>query len=131
MNDIALVSGRDLDSLVAEKVLGKICMCVEGGMAAVACPIHDGPYYSTDIKAAWELVEKVGLFRNCRHLYEEGVGDQRGKTWTRTGWRWVVVMVLEPLDQNEIIGFGNTAEQAICRAAIRVAEELKAAEESA
>lgn len=123
MNDTKLAAGRDLDCLVAEKVLGKICMCVEGGMAAVACPVHDGPHYSTDIKAAWELVEKIGLFRNCRALQEEGVGDQKGTTWTRTGWRWVVIQIFWPLDKNEVIGFGNTAPQAICRAALRVAEE--------
>ncbi len=41
-----LEAGRDLDALVAEKVMGETCL-------------FTAPAYSTDIAAAWQVVDKL------------------------------------------------------------------------
>jgi ABA sandwich protein len=103
MNAVKL-AGRNLDCLVAEKVMQKSCMCVEGGMPAVACPIHDGPHYSTDIAAAWSVVEKLAKPLKV--------------VWT--GKVWVCEIFGEPYSEE-----AGTAPLAICRAVITA--ELKMA----
>ncbi|WP_028609218.1 BC1872 family protein [Paenibacillus harenae] len=45
---LAMKPGRELDALVAERVMGIILP-----------NIHNANFYSTDIDAAWELVEKM------------------------------------------------------------------------
>lgn len=137
MNDIEIAAGPEMDRLIAEKVMGWKWTGTGGvyerpghpGLMVVSGPPTWSP--STEIAAAWEVAQKVDLFKNCRHLREDAIGVKDGAKWTRTGWRWIVVAIYEPLDHNDIIGFGETAPLAICRAALRVAEELKAAEEGA
>lgn len=60
--------GRELDALVAEKVMGLECGIISGkpkvkgsNCGTYGCTRHwiDTPNYSTDIAAAWELVEKM------------------------------------------------------------------------
>lgn len=70
MNVNELQAGRELDALVAEKVMGCkpkkrhdgwVCTCDDTDHA-VQSDNHDIPYlmaYSTDIAAAWEVVEKL------------------------------------------------------------------------
>ena len=49
--------GRELDALVAEKVMdNEIQRYVRG---TLPCLFSNLPHYSTDIKAAWEVVEKM------------------------------------------------------------------------
>lgn len=48
-------AGRELDALVAEKVMGWVCICERKHQL---CPVHDS-YYSTDIAAAWQVVERL------------------------------------------------------------------------
>jgi hypothetical protein len=68
-------AGRELDALVAEKVFGAKLIRSEfhEGAPVVACDFPDRPVgsafgnlppYSTDIAAAWEVVEKVGRHWN-------------------------------------------------------------------
>jgi hypothetical protein len=137
-----LIAGPELDAIVAEKVMGiRMGQCeneeLEAADAGMICPkcqacsisktnlVHDvvPKPYSTNIASAFEVAEKVGLFKNCRHLHEVRVGIQKGLQWTRTGWDWVVEQVLEPLDKNVIISRGETAALAICRAALSLAPE--------
>jgi hypothetical protein len=128
MNDIELAAGKDLDMLVAEKVMG----WTDWRGDRVKPPGEDSREFkpSIDIAAAWLVAEKVDLFKNCRHLHENGVGIQKGDTWSRTGWEWVVEEVFQPVGLNEILARGETAALAICRAALLVAEEDKRAEEA-
>jgi hypothetical protein len=68
MKRIEELTDRDLDALVAEKVMGH---AVEkwGGESHIKAPDahptscakvwHDIPHYSTDISAAWQVVEKL------------------------------------------------------------------------
>lgn len=65
MNIDELKAGRELDALVAEKVMGwEVCNSERGApprktwdknTIAMSCPI---PHYSTDIAAAWEVLCK-------------------------------------------------------------------------
>lgn len=68
---LSMDAGRELDALVAEKVMGLTNLHWMSGQ------LHYGaehemnllPDYSTDISAAWEVVEKMG---DCLHLKEHG-----------------------------------------------------------
>ena len=70
MND--LQAGRELDALIAEKVMGYECVCDE---EPADCPIHakEDCYtlrpYSTDIAAAWVVIEwcrtNLNLLTTC------------------------------------------------------------------
>lgn len=51
MSDSKLEPGRELDALVAERVMGR--------NPNLEPLIRDAPAYSTDIAAAWEVAEKV------------------------------------------------------------------------
>lgn len=103
----AMPAGRELDALVAEQVLGKKVELYR------LCPVpyhrfkdtEQGiPYYSTDIAAAWEVVEKVqrinGRFR------VDIVGPCQGSDEYSVGFL--------PM----LSGYG-TAPLAICRAALK------------
>lgn len=52
-----MVAGRELDALVAEKVMGSIVRIPEDGSGITLT--FDPPPYSTDISAAWEVLEKA------------------------------------------------------------------------
>ena len=59
-----LQAGPQLDALIAEKVMDWASMCFTMMGAPVGIPPdgdlpRDIPHYSTDIKAAWEVVERV------------------------------------------------------------------------
>lgn len=71
-------AGRELDALVAEKVMGVQCMCgVRGHSGCCLHEVRDSALlanYSTDIAAAWQVVDRlIGLhFRDIevRHWIE-------------------------------------------------------------
>jgi hypothetical protein len=128
MNVVAHEAGRKLDKLIALKLMGWLerpdGSLWEPGRRQNA-PVHNIPHYSTEIADAWKVAEKINLFKNCRHLYQDGVGIQNGSTWTRAGWEWVIEQVFEPIGHNVVITRGETAPLAICRAALLVAENEK------
>ena len=117
-----LPAGRELDALVAEKVMGWTFQTFPEG----ACPevrhwhrtspipeerspewaasfIGACPRFSTDLAAAWTVVEKL---RGCDQWPEIGA----------TGRSWYCEFEGEPGVIVE--GFGDTAPLAICRAAL-------------
>ncbi len=112
----ALEAGRLLDALVAEKVMGWrrkpgrnvwIDDNVLTGWLIEPDDVNDAPCWapSTDIAAAWEVVEKV--------MYPHGwylapVPDSEG--W----WG-----VFTPPDEHREVALGATAPLAICRAALK------------
>jgi hypothetical protein len=95
---------RELDFLIAEKVMG---LDLEKYMTMPPKPtgayaksrnpfvIEEVPHYSTDIAAAWQVVEKVGpkIIKNeCEYVfvirfYEHGFGERGpiGRHW-EVGW---------------------------------------------
>lgn len=137
-------AGRELDAIVAEKVMGWVGregeLWTDGATGKVTkwgtdncITLNDATtsfYFrpSTDIAAAFEVAEKIGLFKNCRHLHEDGVVVQEGLGFRRTGWEWVVEEVLQPIGENTILARGETAPLAICRAALWVKEEMDSQE---
>lgn len=124
--DSPMPAGRELDALVCEKVFGYLVNRPDSGAEMRAFRI-DGPvvrfeihgmggelttqipHYSTDIAAAWEVVEKLTTSTKQWFEYEQssvsyfatfrisGAGENDGE-WTGNGW---------------------SAAEAICRAALR------------
>jgi hypothetical protein len=97
---------RNIDALVAEHVMGWWLAKDEDGEwcfmdgADFVCFNFDVPHYSTDIAAAWEVVEKMG------HV---------GLNWddtTNSPARWQCIM-----ERGEY--YADTAPMAICLAALK------------
>jgi len=135
-------AGRALDARVAEKVRGwpvegvpleGVPLVMVNGEICDATPFSDGsyqivaaPHYSTDISAAWDVVEKVAREQGqdahftivCRAGYsnqvepkgEWMVGYQFPEADYSGRWRW-----------SGVFGWGEgvTAPLAICRAALK------------
>ncbi len=107
--------GRELDALVAEKVMGfKPCSdpigkCDAAHMSPPLC--WDGSElkpYSTNISAAWEVVEKVSLLG-----WERALGKTRDGEWC--------TLYHDLLDSDHRCDFstrGESAPHAICLAAL-------------
>ena len=105
---MALKAGRELDALVAEKVMGLPGAAVGGWYNP---NLLDGPPpYSTDIAAAWEVVEK--LLELGWHVDIED------------GWCVIVYGGRDGKADSEM-EVGETAPEAICLAAL---EAVKASE---
>jgi len=106
---MAMEAGREMDALVAEKVMGwELRTFKSNGVdfwhipGTVRCEL-DAPKFSTDIGAAWEVVEKmIGEMWNLSLEYQSAV------YWCEFGKTCV------PGD-GEI---ADTAPLAICRAAL-------------
>ena len=110
-----LPAGRELDALVAEKVFGVPhgdCFDTYGGKRCVKHDEYGGPQcYSTDIAAAWEVVEKLialGYWFDVAWNGESAQVDLDCKVPTRMGWDRVVDGLT-----------ASTVPLAICRAALR------------
>lgn len=114
--------GRELDALVAEKVMGwrahspgypslvDINGVPTGWLASGQGSQGDDPDFrpSTDIAAAWEVVERLGGNMFQLH-YDTRYGHEN-----KTGWAVI-------LDGVVMCGFADTAPHAICLAALKAA----------
>ncbi len=109
MNPDEMEPGRELDALVAEKVMGEpfrepthgvCCTCQTCGFPHDECRCG----YSYDIEMAWRVVDKMTSQTGwgCCLEYENGE------------WECIFTHDFE----NAKYGYGNTAESAICRAAL-------------
>ncbi len=124
MNYATLQAGPELDALIAEKVMGwkpnakhpnlsgdgwwETENGGENGYLAVL------PEFSTDIAAAWTVVEKMP--RVLGHIYPS-FDEESGKFL-----HWcAVVENSEPWSSARYGAVGETAPLAICRAALRAA----------
>jgi len=116
MNIDELEAGRELDALVAEKVmkcktatkewngvLHPFCCC-DGSDHEQRCTYVPGmlAYYSTDIAAAWEVVERFDNFSLSR-------------AWSMNGQKVGVACWLA----GGFVDLAATAPLAICRAALK------------
>lgn len=104
------MTNREIDALVAEKVMGMLPP--EGKRTWWGLPgAHGGysvpPHYSTDVSAAWRVVEKLHL----------SISPMQHDEHT---WSWVAS---DKHDLNEATYYAvdATPERAICRAALRMA----------
>ena len=121
--------GRELDAIVAEKVMGWEKFLIDQsapyysdedkkrgyfwmiGTVSVGCTNNDGspkcPRYSTNIAAAWEVVEKL-----------RGVWDIRSMSTT-----WVVRLSIQVGTSDKRVGAeAETVQHAICLAALKAME---------
>ena len=116
---LSLPASRELDALVAEKVMGWTLLpcpvhqpreCSFGGQApGEREPAHIPPY-STSIAAAWEVVEHI------KHDVSMYVNHTDAKKPT------ICVVIAEPKPYNGMMlpcGEADTAPLAICRAALK------------
>lgn len=111
--------GRELDALVAEKVMGNTLAPGPGAMGIVVniTELKRIPPYSTDIAAAWEVVEKIGEGFTLGRSWEKWVctsvpGDMWGCYIDEPG-RY------EMLNDGDYFEWADTAPHAICLAALK------------
>ena len=118
------MTSREIDALVAEKVAGWTAIAESKINGALCGTKPDGergykyevPRYSTDIAAAWQVVEKL-------------MGDQYAYTFTlrqltgrnAPGKCWAVFK--ESTAGKESEGYGPDAPTAICLAALKAVEK--------
>ena len=108
MNIDEMPADRELDALVAEKVMGYECVCDEEPRD---CPIHAKDDrdtllpYSTDLAAAKGIVEKM------RFLMEDD--DETGTLWTVTD-HGTITVTLSTMEMMPLM---------ICRAALKLVME--------
>lgn len=98
-------AGRELDALVAEKVMGW-----------TGC--RDSPY-STDIVVAWRIIEKFGFMIHPTGHGREGKPAGYWVGYPRDGHSGLVGDM-----DNDTVAFAETAPLAICLAALKAAEAL-------
>ena len=96
-------AGRELDFLIAEKILEMPCECPHGPM--MMCRVHDCALYSRDMGAAWVVVEKLGE-------------DFRGLQRLNGGWNAITPSAH---------GWGETPALAICVAALSHTDAIRKA----
>lgn len=96
--------GRELDALVAEKVMGWSPVGDEFDGAEFAAFLDAHPY-STDIAAAWEVFEKIQPAAICHAKFG---GKNKLPEW----------VVARPDDMGDEIATAPTAPHAICLAAL-------------
>lgn len=146
-------AGRELDALVAERVmgLGKPEFRVWGidsfrdwrtpvdrpearssiGVIAAHTAWLRVPEYSTDIRAAWKVIE---------HMREQWAATENAKAgepdaWqfddlSDEGWAAIVVWLHHDGTVQEVVAFAPTLPLAICRAALRAIPTPPASESS-
>lgn len=114
-------AGCDLDVLVAEKVIGLFGVSFADGNYAKSNDVVTAfarvpiPKYSTDVAAAWQVVEKMsGTF----HFFIDG--KWRGQLDGKISWRCKFKPALDVP-----FVYGETAPHAICLAALENAEKTK------
>lgn len=114
---LAMPAGRELDALVAEKVMG--LDIVSNGLKyepRYYLPEYERTYhravpvYSTDISAAWEVAEKFGEM------------SVRKYQTMSLGYRWVCRIYV---NEEDVIANGLTAPEAICKSALIAVNERR------
>lgn len=138
-SDLDLAAGRELDAKVAEKVFGYVAWTVprhSGAHAgdvvwlmqpreAILAPPPDLPRYSTDISAAWQVVEYLLALRRAEHqglsgppIFRLEGPDSDGEY--QAGFVFENTLECGHLSWEGWQGeYASTAPLAICRAALR------------
>lgn len=124
--------GRELDALVAEKVMGLrvkrnritglMTVDPDSGnterglhpVASIVPPLHR---YSTDISAAWEVVEKIVSLTCDESFHLDSLGFD-GEEWRCILWQ----INDEKSWSLRVVGEAATAPEAICLAALKAVE---------
>ena len=119
--DKEITAGRELDALVAEKIMGEApgprdveVVHTIPHMGCVMVPYVPLPY-STDIAAAWSVVEKLGLW--CRVYYTPQWADHYSVSFTPEKME----ALLGSMTQKDMRASGKTLPLAICLAGLKAA----------
>lgn len=109
--------GRELDALVAEKVMGWRWFTDEFNPRPVLVPPGMPrqsalPSFSTDIAAAWEVVERLR-------------GMEPELSWNDEARCWIVGFWKGPSAPSTIHGSSDSAPNAICLAALKAVGRLE------
>jgi hypothetical protein len=111
-----MTSGRELDALVAEKVMGwaltsKDTRDLQGWPPPGNTTPIDVPEYSTDIAAAWEVVEKLDKYY---FQVNREIKNMDSMEYT--------VVIPGIFNKERITVSANTAPHAICLAALKAVD---------
>lgn len=124
MNIDEMEAGREMDAMVAEKVMGwergAVCWMIPNNTPGERIgPLIDEWQPSTDIAAAWEAVEKcllLGYGLNIRKAFYDEEED-----------RWYIAVTINLKNKSSSVArftvFDETAPLAICRAALKAVEK--------
>ena len=112
--------GKELDAIVAEKVMGNIPPTTPPG----AWPQEYNswfdrlPQYSTDIAAAWTVVERLDLLRS-------DVEPKNDRMLTFSGGKWQIAVGTSGCPWEFVSGSieGESAPHVICLAALKAVEK--------
>lgn len=128
-------AGRELDALVAEKVMGKKTRRLSGNLY---CWEYDGDYknlhglaqpipaYSTDLSAAWEVVEKLcnwDVDDNMLVLQGQGPDLEKKRSPDGEAPQWWEAEIAGTW--GKVMVEAETAPLAICLAALKAIAEIK------
>jgi hypothetical protein len=120
-------AGRELDALVAEKVMGKTIIYLRTALLDrepfIECDPEQGshlsllPWYSTDIAAAWEVVEKLAsvVYEAADSSWQQTVRVYSCPTAANC---WHCEISREFGRGENCLATGDTASEAICLAAL-------------
>jgi hypothetical protein len=110
-----LQAGRELDALVAEKVMGIKCgVCLQDGqLEPITMDWREIPHYFTDIAAAWEVhLEACSWLFSKRRQYLRALQEQaRTENGELVAWPDVLVVLRDRMPE------------AICLAALEVSKD--------
>ena len=121
-------AGRELDALIAEKVMGLIAYKVQltappprvrtiDELQRVGSPLS---HYSTDIAAAWEVVQKLGRWRGFDFMLVMPDLEQTFHLHTyEAGW----YEATNDGPERRVVGDADTAPLAICLAALKAVSQ--------
>lgn len=110
-----LTAGRELDALVADKVMGRF-----GPQLKTIEGMRSLPNYSTDIAAAWNVVERILAIEKTKNTYLPVFSVQVAPD----GCSAVLQVGMGCL---EVMDNASTVPLAICRAALKAVEANRAA----
>lgn len=107
-------AGRELDALIAEKVMGLQVDALGYVVTQRGKVEGELPFYSTDIAAAWEVVERTGLQIEIQSPGAPCNGDE----YENDSDNWRVECRLKSSDRSSFAE-ATTAPLAICLAALK------------
>ena len=125
---LSMSAGRELDELIAEKVMGYVFVSDKGlpqgkifrnefNLAIYAID------YSSNILSTWEVVEKFESLSIHKGVLLNGIGKQlQGKGVWDKGYKCEIVVDMPNF--KTVCAIGTTAPEAICRAALLATLEL-------
>jgi hypothetical protein len=109
-------AGIDIDMMIITKVMGYIRLPFPA-MPTFQKPtpqgvigIYELPRYSTNMVAAWEIVEKLTMGNSLFDVCINPVPEDGG--------RWWAMFILEPESYQQFSASASSAPLAICRAAL-------------